>query len=75
MRNIMRVMGSMGDTTIEWDPELHSETMVAELQFNRYKEAGCTIFSVDPETKDTQLVDHFFAQTRQLVVVRPIAGG
>jgi len=75
MKHIIRIMGKSGDTAFEYDPQVDVEFKKAEEQFDQLKQSGHTMFSVDPETKETELVTQLFKTTPQVVAVPQIQGG
>jgi hypothetical protein len=68
-------MGKKGDTAFEYDPQVDVEFKEAEQKFDELKKSGHTMFSVDPETKETELVTQLFKTTPQVVAVPRIQGG
>jgi len=71
--NTIKILGSSGDKTFAYNPETQMEEATA--RFEQLKNSGYTLFGVDPETKDTTLVDTLFKEQVQVVAVPRISGG
>lgn len=71
--NTIRILCSKGDNRFEYDPETQMDEAVTK--FNELKSKGHTMFAVDPDTKETTLVEELFKTHVQVVAVPQIAGG
>ena len=75
MKHTIRTMSSKGDDTLTYDPEVQTEFQQAVERFNEMKAKGMTMFSVDPETKETKLVNDLFKTDVQVIGIPQIQGG
>jgi hypothetical protein len=75
MKNTIRVLGTGGDTPFQYDPAIETEFQKAQTKFEELGKAGFTLFSVDPETKDTTLIDKLFQKHVQVIAVPQVSGG
>ncbi len=73
--NTIRIMNKKGDDTLKFNPNNPVQVAEAEQKFNELKGQGYSMFSVDPETKETTLVKEFFKDLPQVVAVPQISGG
>ena len=71
--NTIRILCSKGDDTYQYNPETQLEE--ATTKFNELKSSGYTMFSVDPDTKETELIESLFKNCPQVIAVPQIAGG
>jgi hypothetical protein len=75
MKHTIKVMTMKGDTPFSYDPEVETEFKAAQEHFNQLKGNGMTMFSVDPDTKETKLVDELFKTDVQVIGIPQIKGG
>lgn len=68
----IRVLDHTGDTSFQYDSELALEE--AATKFRELKGNGFTLFSVDPDTKETTLVEELFPAP-QFIAIPQISGG
>lgn len=71
--NTIRILCSKGDNTYQYNPETQMEEATAK--FNELKSSGHVMFAVDPETKETELIENLFKNCPQIIAVPQIAGG
>ena len=71
--NTIRILCSNGDNTYQYNPETQMEE--ATTKFNELKSSGYTMFAVNPETKETELVENLFQNCPQVIAVPQISGG
>jgi len=75
MKHSIRVIGRTGDTPFEYDPQVDVEFKQATDKFHELHRNGFSMFAVDPETKETELIHDLFKTTPQVVAVPQISGG
>jgi hypothetical protein len=75
MKHSIRVLGSAGDTPLEYNPEVDVEFKQATDKFHELQGRGFSMFAVDPETKETTLIQDLFKTTPQVVAIPQISGG
>jgi hypothetical protein len=71
--NTIRILSSNGDNTYQYNPETQLEEATAK--FNELKCKGYTMFAVDLETKETELIENLFKNCPQVIAVPQISGG
>jgi hypothetical protein len=75
MKHTIKVMSMKGDTPYTYDPEVETEFKAAQAHFSELKGQGMTMFSVNPDTKETKLVDELFKTDVQVIGIPQIQGG
>ena len=70
----IRVLSGRGDNAFTYQDTQLEE---AQTKFQELQNEGCTMFAVDPETKETTLVKELFKDcpVTEVIAVPQIAGG
>lgn len=74
-KHTIKNLSHKGDTAYEYDPEVDTEFKAAQEHFNALKAKGMTMMAVDPDTKETRLVDELFKTDVQVIGIPMIQGG
>lgn len=73
--NIIKVVGASGDTPLQYNPEVAEDMALAVKKFDELKSKGYTLFNVNPETHETEIVDQLFKEHVEVVAIPQISGG
>jgi len=71
----MRIMSTLGDTKVIWDPKNADETEAAEDQFNNLLDKGFKAFKVKKDGKAGVNVKNFNEDEGMYILVPPLKGG
>ena len=71
----MRIMSTLGDTKVIWDPKNEDETEAAEDQFNALLDKGFKAFKVKKDGKQGINVKNFNENEGMYILAPPLAGG
>ena len=75
-RGEMRVMCSLGDDTIYWDPQDDKSVENARKKFDKYVKDGFTVYRIDEKDKKSgRKIKEFPTFAAKLLFIPPIAGG
>lgn len=73
--NTIKVIGASGDTPMQYDPEVAEMMALAVQKFDELKSNGYTLFNVNPETHETEMIDQLFKEHVEVIAIPQISGG
>ena len=72
----MRILASVGDKKIQWNPQNEDEVEVAEMAFDKLvKEKGFTAYQVKKDGSKGGIIKKFKASLGMIIMLPKIAGG